>query len=79
MYSDRRVSRHTQLRMCVYSFRICKSVKRSNMQYNLKEKGGYAYFRALSIKYIQIVFIDAKLPILSTLASLATLAHITRF
>ena len=29
------------------------------MQYNLKEKGGYAYFRALSIKYIQIVFIDA--------------------
>jgi len=56
------------------------------MQYNLQAKGGgYAYFRAVStlclnvyardikiyIKYIQIMFIDAKLLIFS--------AHISRF
>jgi len=41
---NRRVSRQTHLRMCVYSFRKSKSVKRLNMQYNLKAKGGMHSF-----------------------------------
>ena len=40
----RRVSRHTHLRMCVYSFRKSKYVKRLNMLYNLKAKGGMHTF-----------------------------------